>query len=282
MRENRPSTTAQRVAERRAAHQLFDQPRVFEDALALSIIGAEAAALLASDPTNAQAPVSRALRAFMVVRSRYAEDNLAEAVRRGVTQYVVLGAGLDTFAYRNPYSNLRVFEVDHPATQSWKRSRLEAEGIPIPEHLTFTPVDFERQTSEEGLKLAGFDFERPAFFSWLGVTPYLPREIVLATFARIIAMSPQNGVAFDYAIPRSSLGPLEKKAFDAIATRVAAAGEPFISFFDTAELIEKLRLMNFRHIEELDSEKINARYFKDRADGLRIGGSLAHLMCARG
>jgi methyltransferase (TIGR00027 family) len=195
---------------------------------------------------------------------------------------VVLGAGLDTFAYRNPYSHLHVFEVDHPATQSWKRSRLEAEGIPIPEHLTFTPVDFERQTFEEGLKLAGFDFERPAFFSWLGVTPYLPREIVLATFARIIAMSPENGVVFDYATPRSSLGPLEKMAFDAIATRVAAAGEPFISFFDPAELVEELRRMNFRHIEELDSEKINARYFKDRADGLRIGGGLAHLMCARG
>jgi methyltransferase (TIGR00027 family) len=282
VRENRHSATAQRVAERRAAHQLFDQPRVFEDPLALSIIGAEATASLVSEPAKAQTHVSRALRAFIAVRSCYAEDNLAEAVRRGVTQYVVLGAGLDTFAYRNPFAELRVFEVDHPATQSWKRARLEAAGISIPEHLTFTPVDFERQTFEEGLKLAGFDFERPAFFSWLGVTPYLPREIVLATFERISAMSPENGVAFDYAIPRSSLGALEKMAFDAIASRVAAAGEPFISFFNTAELIEELRRINFRHIETLDSEKINARYFKDRADGLRIGGGLARLMCARG
>jgi hypothetical protein len=132
MRESRHSATAQRVAERRAAHQLFDQPRVFEDPLALSIIGAEATASLVSEPAKAQTHVSRALRAFIAVRSCYAEDNLAEAVRRGVTQYVVLGAGLDTFAYRNPFAELRVFEVNHPATQSWKRSRLEVAGIPIP------------------------------------------------------------------------------------------------------------------------------------------------------
>lgn len=282
MREGRPSVTAQRVAERRAAHQLFDNPKVFDDPVALRIIGEEAAGKLSATPATAQTPVSRALRAFMAVRSRYAEDQLAEALRRGVTQYVILGAGLDTFAYRNPYPTLRVFEVDHPATQAWKRSRLEASAISVPANLTFTPVDFENETFEQGLAQAGFTDRRPAFFSWLGVTPYLRREIVLNTFERIGSLCPENGVAFDYAVPRDSLGLLQKIAFDAIAKRVAAAGEPFVGFFETDDLIRELRRRNFRHIEDLDAEEINARYFQNRGDGLRIGGGMAHLMCAHG
>ena len=281
MREGRASITAQRVAERRAAHQLFDNPKVFDDPVALAIIGNEAAAQIRAEPAKAQTPVSRGLRAFMAVRSRYAEDQLGEAVRRGVTQYVILGAGLDTFAYRNPHPELRVFEVDHPATQAWKRSRLEAANIPVPASLTFTPVDFDRETFEQGLAQRGFEAGCAAFFSWLGVTPYLRPEIVLNTFERIAALCPENCVAFDYAVPRESLRMLQRMAFDAIAKRVAAAGEPFVSFFKTDELMSELRRVNFRHIEDLDTEQINARYFQDRMDGLQIGG-MAHLMCARG
>jgi methyltransferase (TIGR00027 family) len=111
----------------------------------------------------------------LAARSRYAEDELHTAIKRGIQQYVVLGAGLDTFAYRNPYPQdvLHVFEVDHPATQIWKRTRLEEAGITIPRTLTFTPVDFEIQTLEDGLRRAGFDTSKAAFFSWLGVTMYL-------------------------------------------------------------------------------------------------------------
>src|SRR5271170_2255196 len=149
MQEGTFSKTAHRVAIRRAAHQLLDQPRVLDDPLALRIIGSEAEAALRSNPREDHA-FSRAFRAFMAVRSRFAEDELGRAVAHGVRQYVVLGAGLDTFAYRNAYPDLRVYEVDHPATQAWKREQLHAASIPIPQSLTFVPIDFERQTLAQG------------------------------------------------------------------------------------------------------------------------------------
>ena len=145
MLTGQPSRTAHRVAVRRAAHQIWDHPRVFEDPVALRIIGPdEAAAISPAKPE--ETTFERHLRAFVVVRSRYAEEQLAEAVARGVRQYVVLGAGLDTFAYRNPFPDLKVFEVDHPATQAWKRRLLEAVAIPVPASLTFVAVDFAAVT----------------------------------------------------------------------------------------------------------------------------------------
>src|SRR5580700_3359014 len=150
MQEGKFSRTAHRVAVRRAAHQLLDQPRVLDDPLALRIIGTAAAEELRTNPKEHHA-FSRAFRAFMAARSRFAEDELAGAVGQGVKQYVVLGAGLDTFGYRNPHAGLRVFEVDHPDTQAWKRDQLQAAGIAIPASLTFVPIDFERQTLGDGL-----------------------------------------------------------------------------------------------------------------------------------
>src|SRR5271163_1639382 len=175
MQEGKFSRTARRVAIRRAAHQLLDHPMVLDDPLALRIIGSEAAESLRSNPKEDHG-FARAFRAFMAARSRYAEDELACAVEHEVRQYVVLGAGLDTFAYRNPHLGLRIFEVDHPATQAWKREQLQAARIAIPTSLTFVPIDFERQTLAAGLEQAGFDAGAAAFFSWLGVTPYLTRE----------------------------------------------------------------------------------------------------------
>ncbi len=189
MKQGRFSRTAYKVALRRAAHQLFDQPKVLDDPLAVPIVGAEAAEKLRASPKERNHPVARAFRAFMVARSRYAEDQLAQAVERGVRQYVVLGAGLDTFAYRNHYAQLRVFEVDHPATQAWKLEQLQTAGIAIPASLKFVPVDFEQQTLADGLEKGGFESGSPAFFSWLGVTPYLTRESCMATL-RFIAQMP--------------------------------------------------------------------------------------------
>src|ERR1700733_10582132 len=174
MQKAKASRTAQMVAIRRAAHQLLDQPLVLNDPLALRIIGCEAEQALPSNPKEHHI-FARAFRAFMVGRSRFAEDELAHAVAHGVRQYVVLGAGLDTFAYRNPHTGLRVFEVDHPATQAWKHERLQAANISVPSSLTFVPIDFERKTLDVGLEQRGFDANAPAFFSWLGVTPDPPR-----------------------------------------------------------------------------------------------------------
>ena len=277
MRDFGASRTALRVAARRAAHQILDRPPVFEDPLALAIAGAEAVEKAASETS------SPSLRAFMAARSRFAEDELARAVARGVRQYVVLGAGLDTFAYRNPHAalGLRVFEVDHPATQEWKRARLLSAGIEIPAETVFVAVNFERQSLAGALPSAGFRAGEPAFFSWLGVVPYLTEAAFLATMSFIAGLPPASGVVFDYAVERHALGPLEQLALDALASRVAAAGEPFHLFFDPAVLAAQLRQLGFRHLEDLDAAEINSRYFRNRADGLSIRGRAGRLLSAR-
>jgi methyltransferase (TIGR00027 family) len=269
MQDSRPSRTAQRVAMRRAAHQVIDDPRVFHDPLAVPIAGSES-----ESPAASGQPFSRALRAFLAVRSRYAEDQLGRAVERGVRQYVVLGAGLDTFAYRNPFqaAGLHVFEVDHPATQEWKRARLCDAGIAIPSAMTFTAVDFERQSLDAQLELAGFRRAAPAFFSWLGVTPYLTRSAFDATVQFISGLPAGSGVAFDYAVERSLLQPHQQIALDAMAARVARAGEPFQLFFDPAALANDLARIGFGEIEDLNGDAINARYFSGRSDGLSVSG----------
>jgi methyltransferase (TIGR00027 family) len=273
MQDAQPSRTAPRVAMRRAAHQLLDSPRVFEDPLAIAIAGRDTAGGL-GPPDAAEPSFSRALRAFIAARSRYAEDQLAHAVGRGVRQYVVLGAGLDTFAYRNPLrsSGLHVFEVDHPATQAWKRERLRAAGIAIPQEMTFAAVDFERQALEGGLLEAGFRKQQPAFFSWLGVTPYLSRPAFDATIQFISGMPPGSGLVFDFAVERSLLSPLQQRSLDALAERVARAGEPFQLFFDPAALVSNLARLGFGSIEDLAGDQINARYFTGRSDGLAVTG----------
>ena len=279
MQEGTFSKTAHRVAVRRAAHQLLDQPRVLDDPLALRIIGAEAENELRSNPKEDHA-FSRAFRAFMAARSRFAEDELALAVAQGVRQYVVLGAGLDTFAYRNPHSGLRVFEVDHPATQAWKRERLEAAGIAIPTSLTFAPIDFERRTLADGLGQSGFNGSAAAFFSWLGVTPYLTREACLVTLSFIAKMPVGSGVVFDFAVDPALLNLGQRMALKALSKRVAAVGEPFQLFFDPEKLQGELKGMGFRRTEFLQGKELNARYFKDRKDGLLVRGSIGHLMAA--
>ena len=281
MIEGRPSRTALRVATRRAAHQLFDSPKVLDDPLAVRIIGREVAGSL-SRIADTLSPSARYMRAFMAVRARYAEDELALAVRRGVAQFVILGAGLDTFAYRNPFPNVRVFEVDHPATQEWKRQRLHAENIAIPDSVTYAPVDFNSQTLADGLSAANFHADQPAFFSWLGVTMYLENQTVYDTLRFIHSMSPENGIVFDYTVHRHLLNTMGKLVLDAIMKRVAAAGEPFKGFFAPPELEVALKEIGYRHIEDLNSEAINARYFADRKDSLKVAGAMGRLCCARG
>jgi len=281
MREARPSRTAYMVAMRRAAHQIFDNPKVFDDPIALAILGPGAEQRLRSEPRFLNR-LGRAVRASMAARSRYAEDQLARAIERGTRQYVILGAGLDTFAYRNPHPqpDLRVFEVDYPATQEWKRERLAAAGISAPPSLTFAPVNFEHQTLAEGLREAGFDASRPAFFSWLGVTMYLERETAMGTFRFIASCGRGSGVTFDYIVPRETLNWTGQLILRAMERRVARAGEPFRTFFAPEELCDELGRMGFRTIEDLGGAELNERYFKNRADGLRVPGVLGRFMTA--
>lgn len=216
----------------------------------------------------------------MAARSRYAEDELARSVADGVRQYVVLGAGLDTFAYRNPHPDLRVFEVDHPATQAWKREQLQAAGIAIPSSLTFVPIDFERQTLADALKQYGFNARAAAFFSWLGVTPYLTREACMTTLGFVAKLPAGSGVVFDFAVDPALLNPGQRQALDALSARVARYGEPLQLFFDPGKLQDELKSMGFHRTELLQGKELNARYFNDRNDGLLVRGSIGHLMGA--
>ena len=281
MRKARPSRTAYMVALRRAAHQIFDDPKVFDDPIAMRILGPDAEERLRSESRFLNR-FGRAVRASMAARSRYAEDQLGRALERGAKQYVVLGAGLDTFAYRNPHRQreLRVFEVDYPATQEWKRQRLAAASIVIPSSVIFAPVDFEHQTLAEGLQQVGFDVNKPAFFSWLGVTMYLARETVMGTLQFIASCAAGGGVVFDYMVPRESLNWTGQLVHDALARRVRSAGEPFRASFLPEELREELERMGFHSIENLGAAEINARYFHNRRDGLRVPGLLGRFLSA--
>jgi methyltransferase (TIGR00027 family) len=282
MQEGKSSRTAERVAMRRAAHQLYDDPPlVFTDPLALRILPEEARAELRErEEMERMQPFARGMRAFMAARSRFAEDALERAFATGVRQYVVLGAGLDTYAARSPHDDLRVFEVDHPATQAWKRHRLQESGIHLADTVTFVSVDFEHERLMDRLVASGFDANAPAFGSWLGVLPYLTREAAEGTLRALGRLPQRSGVAFDYAVERASLPSQQQAAFDWLAERVARAGEPFRLAFMPADLRELLAECGFARVEDLDGEAIHARYFAERSDGLMVRGGLGRLACA--
>lgn len=282
MEKKGSSVTALRVAMRRAAHQIMDDPKVFSDPLAFRILGAKDQSIQQLDPKLLESNHSESrYRAYLAARSRYAEDELHSAIKRGVQQYVVLGAGLDTFACRNPYPDdvLHVFEVDHPATQTWKQECLKKAGIPIARTMTFVPVNFETETLEEGLGRSGFDAGRCTFFSWLGVTSYISSSAFIATLQFVASRPSDSGIVFDYMISPSLLNPTARNVFDNLAYRVASAGEPFQNFFDPVLLKKDLQTMGFRQIEDVGPWELNDMYFQGRTDELKVG-SLAHIINA--
>jgi methyltransferase (TIGR00027 family) len=268
-----PSRTARGAALQRAAHQLLESPAVLEDPLALRIFGAQAVAWLGQNLDYYRTPSSRGMRAFLVMRSRYAEDELAHAYESGTRQYVVLGAGLDTFAYRNPHRGLRVFEVDHPDTQAWKRRRLAAQAIDAPSSLRFVSVDFEKQRLADRLQASGFRADRPAFFSWLGVTIYLTPEAVAGTLSTIARCAAGSQVVFDFAPPPAELNAAERRRFERSARGVARSGEPWINFYSPDQFAGQLRASGYSVAQVSGSDEMNRRYFGARTDGFRLYGS---------
>ena len=173
-----------------------------------------------------------------------------------------------------------MFEADHPATQTWKRERLAAAGIDPPPDVTFVSVDFERQSLSERLAAAAFQLGEPAFFSCLGVTPYLTERSFGETIAFVAARPPGSGIVFDYSVPGESLNPVQVRALAALSARVEAMGEPLRLFFDPAQLLARLRQIGFVQVEDIGREEMNQRYFAQRADGLRVKTNLARLISA--
>ena len=262
MEPGMPSRTAIAAAKHRAAHQVLEQGRLFFDPLALRILDESPESI---SRWAEERPSARGMRLFIAARSRFAEDALQAAIERGVSQIVVLGAGLDTLAYRRSFGDgVRIFEVDHPETQTWKRRRLAQAGIPSPGALTYAPVDFERQGLAEGLAAAGFDRGRQTFFTWLGVVPYLTDDAIWATLRFVAAIPNGAHVVFDYGNPPGSLAVDIRMRHDARAARVAALGEAFVTYFDEDELHPKLTALGFAEIEDLGPRQIVARYFSDQ------------------
>lgn len=282
MRQSCPSLTAKKVAMMRAAHQFFDNPIVFKDPIASSLVGVQAISYILSKKRTFKTKLHSNLRAIVVARSSFAEAELLAAIKNGISQYVILGAGLDTFAYRNPgnTARLHVFEVDYPASQNWKRQQLKKAGIRIPDSLSFVPMDFEKQSLADQLKTAGFKTDEATFFSWLGVTMYLTYDTMVETMKFIASFTPSGSkVVFDYVIPPSSQNYLRRLIFYLLSKKVERAGEPWKSFYDPASLVKSLKAMGFSKAENIGPDKINALFFKNRADNLLVG-NFGHLMKA--
>ena len=246
-----PTCTASGAAVHRAVHQVLEKD------------GEDAEALVRDAEQN---PHRRAMRIFIAARTRFAEDALTVAVEHGVRQLVVLGAGLDTYAYRGAMRDrLRILEVFHSATQAWKRQRLAEADIPLPRTLTFAPVDFERETLGEGLAAAGFDPAQRSFFTWLGVVPYLTEKAASATLRFIGSLPGGAQVVFDYSNLPDSLSGEMRAVHDARASHVAGIGESWVSYFESDALAAKLMALGFTEVEDLGPPQIAARYFPQRA-----------------
>lgn len=268
MTERSASKTAAGVAYLRAAHQLLDgEPKVLADPVAAKLLHPKALEWMSTHAEELRTPASRALRAHVLTRSRFAEDRLQEAFTRGVRQYVILGAGFDSFAYRQPAwaSGLRIFEVDHPASQRDKQERLKNAGIISPENLIWAGIDFESTSLRDGLLQSDFDPCAPAFVSCLGVLAYLDEAAVNQVFTFVASLPPSSEIVFTFTGTQQEV---RDPTFPSLAERVAAIGEPFRSHLVEEELVPRLKGFGFSEIFILTPEQSQARYCQGRTDGL--------------
>lgn len=272
-------TTAVRVALWRAMHVEIDPPpHVLDDKIGLQLASPDEGWRRRAD-MDPQG--TRLFRASIVARARFIDELVTEQAGRGVRQYVVLGAGLDTFAQRRPEiaSRLNVFEVDRPAPQAWKRRRLSELGFGVPDWLRLVSVDFEAgQLWWEQLVSAGFDTGRPAVVASAGVSLYLTREAIAATLRQVALLAPGSTLAMTFILPLEFADPDERPGFEAALAGARASGTPFVSFFTPSEMLAMAREAGFREIEHVPAATLTERYFAGRADGLRPGSAEALLV----
>jgi methyltransferase (TIGR00027 family) len=272
MEPQRASDTAAFTAMLRAAHQLIDaQPKILDDPISIGLTDEAAAERIAARRSALLSPNLMVPRAAVVLRSRYAEDLLAQAVEQRVSQFVILGAGMDTFAYRQPaYArSLQIYEVDHPATQAWKRERLAKRDIVVPGNLCWAPVDLEHQDLIPGLQKAGFDASRRAFFSWLGVVQYLTWSAIELTLRAVATLPSPSTIVLSFMLPDDGLTASEAAAARAIAEEAAKKGEPWLTRIQPSDLANRLSHLGFKEINHLSPADAHARYFAGRQDDMR-------------
>jgi methyltransferase (TIGR00027 family) len=269
------SHTALGTAYLRATHQLLDaKPLIFDDPVAVPLLGPEGLKLIRDTADNYRTPEMLALRAHVVLRSRFTEDRLAAAVSRGITQYVILGAGFDTFALSQPAwaLALKIIEVDHSGTQAMKRSYIAAAGLTIPENTVFADIDFEHESLRDGLRRYNISMDKPTFFSWLGVTMYLKEDAIDAVLRSVVMFPAGSEIVLTFRTPLGdSPSPL--------ARSVANLGEPWVSFFEPEALEAKLRSVGFSKVEFLTPAEAEERYFRQRPKDLPVPKQI-NILCA--
>jgi methyltransferase (TIGR00027 family) len=277
MQQAKPSRTGELTAIMRAIHQTADEePKILADSIAPRLVDTTGGdEWLASSLGH---PFAKQWRAGFLIRNRYAEDCLAEGVERGLQQYAILGAGLDTFAFRQPpwARPLSIYEIDHPATQRWKCDRLAAAGIAIPPNLTFVSIDFERAFLTDALRAANFDFGSKTFCSWLGVTQYLTPDAVQGTLEFVLSLPRSSEIVFSFVLPLEMLPKVEGEARAMAEHKSAQVGEPYLTTFRAEDLKAQLWEMGFSNVIHLTPEEVHERYLKNRRDGLkaRLGEQL--------
>ncbi len=276
-----PDSTAVRIALWRAMHvQVDPPPHVLEDEIGLRLAAPDEGWRGRPD-MNPQ--WTSAFRASIVARARFVEDLVEERAGRGVGQYVILGAGLDTFAQRRPEiaSRLRVFEVDQPGPQAWKRQRLIELGFGVPDWLRLVPVDFEAGDDWwQRVAAAGFDPGRPAVVSSLGVSMYLTRDAIAATLRQVAALAPGSTLVMTFLLPLELADPDVRPGLQRAVDGARASGTPFISFFTPEEMLELATDAGFRQVEHVSADMLTQRYFAGRTDGLRPPSNAEELLLA--
>jgi methyltransferase (TIGR00027 family) len=275
-----PDNTAVRTALWRALHLEVDPPpHVFEDEVGIRLVAPDDGWRNRPD----MGPFTRPFRASIVARARFVEDLVAERAARGVAQYVILGAGLDTFAQRRPElaSRLLVFEIDQPGPQEWKRLRLVELGFGIPLFLRLVPVDFEAGDAWwQRLRASGFDPARPAVVASTGVSMYLTRDAIAATLRQVAALAPGSALAMSFLLPIELADPEVRPGMKRAAEGAQAHGTPFISFFTPTEMLALAREAGFRDVQHVSADALAQRYFAGRTDGLRPPGNSEEFLVA--
>ena len=269
-----PDNTAVRVALWRALHVQVDlPPHVLEDEIGLKLLAPDEGWRRRPDMDPRGTAI---FRASVVARARFIEDLVVEQAARGMEQYVILGAGLDTFAQRRPdvASQLNVFEVDRPGPQAWKQRRLRELGFAMPERLRFVPFDFEVGGSwRDNLMRAGFDSAKPALLASTGVSMYLTKDAIVSTLRQIADFAPGSTLAMTFILPLEWAEPEERVGREAAERGARASGTPFLSFFTPPEMIARAREAGFREVRHISGAALTERYFTGRADSLRLGRS---------
>jgi methyltransferase (TIGR00027 family) len=275
-----PDDTAVRTALWRALHVEADaKPHVFEDVIGLKL----AAPAEGWRDRPDMSPFTRPFRASIVARARFIEDLVADRIGHGTGQYVILGAGLDTFAQRRlgPDSHVRVFEIDRPGPQAWKQQRLVELGFGIPPFLRLVPVDFEAgDTWWERLTAAGFDSAQPAVVASTGVSMYLTRDAITATLRQVAALAPGSLLVMSFLLPVELADPGIRPGLERAIAGAAANGTPFISFFTPAEMLALARDAGFKEVRHVSAAMLAQRYFAGRTDGLRPPDNSEELLVA--